>query len=293
MEWCCAQGTACCRHAYGSARAVARESYEIVQAGAQRSKALTTTSPRCNAVYLQALNGLYLLSGIIIVITCGVYLDNTAEQELHLFADVSRMAAAVLATSVALLAATALGVLATARRSHLGVLLHVSVTSLLLVLQIAFAGVMRRRTQADYYDQQADSAYLSHWLWLVERGTSDGATASWLMDLSAKGSCCGWNDAADADQNPAYLGCSTDPSDDGESGCGVYFGQHPGEAPAIAGMALALSLLQMCGIALGCCLVCRLRPRRRPGTGPGDYDSERHLGFDSADCNEDLLQPYT
>ena len=153
------------------------------------------------------------------------------------------------------------------------------------IAEIIIAAVMIRALSIDTFDYYTETTFLANWKSLVKSAETDTEDLEWIQGIQTEGTCCGWLDVSDVEENPTYLECDSSYT----TTCSVFFKDaitsHFG---SLQGIALAISILQLIFIVTVVTFICRFKEfYKGENIDFGDY---KHIPYGSkAKSIDDLI----
>jgi len=130
-------------------------------------------------------------------------------------------------------------------------------TVMLTVAEIVAAAVLQENLSTAEYDKFTETQFVENWKSLVADAQTDADKLEWIKETQDEGKCCGWLDASNVDENPAWVDCdaaavSLTCSDYFRGALGSQFGN-------VQDITLGLSIVQLVLMITTFALICRLK----------------------------------
>jgi hypothetical protein len=154
---------------------------------------------------------------------------------------------------------------------------------ILTIAEIIAAAVLQTNVSEEEFEKYTDTQFIENWKDLVEEAETNSDTLEWVKEVQVEGVCCGWKDASDATENPAYLECD----ESYEVVCSDYFKENfSAQFGSLSDVSLGLSIVQLILMISTFALICRLKEfYKSENIDFGDYV---HVPFGKARNLQDL-----
>ncbi|GMH81930.1 hypothetical protein TrST_g5840 [Triparma strigata] len=240
------------------------------------------TSREWNHKWLYFSNALYIIFAIV-VIASGIA-NLTAIQLMELFPFTRDIIEGMISLLFFLLIAACAGICGTRSRSKPTLVAWLFLLILICVSEIIVAVLLQVNFSASTFDKYSETQFLANWKVLVEKAETDSEYLEWIQEQQDLGTCCGWLDSSDAEENPAYLSCDTSYT----AVCSDYFSENFstkfGDFQTIS---LALAIVQVCMATGTFAIICRLKEFYK--SEEVDFGDYVHVPFGKIKRVEDLI----
>lgn len=235
---------------------------------------MNETSRETNHKFLYGVNFIYFIFGIIMIALAAANLVSSQLMSLFPFVEPTTIATTDMGALMVL--ASVLGVWGTRRRSKRILILWTIIVICVTIAEIIVASLMTIALSNDTFDDYAGTTFLANWKSLVTSAETNSEDLAWIKEIQIEGTCCGWLDIDDEEENPAYLECDTSYT----TTCSVFFKDAiTSQLGSLESIALAISILQFLFIVTVITVICRFKEYYKgENMDFGDY---KHIPYGS------------
>ena len=174
-------------------------------------------SRQTNRTVFYAVSVLHAFGGLLLMALCSaaVNYDPAIERFWWMLEDGRSFLIVSICVGVVLILSGVLGMFGARARDKPALLCFYATAFVLVILELAFAGVAFELSKADVLDTHVP-AFKANWIALATESQSGVKTTSaarakdFLTAVQTAGSCCGFDDAAAQEQNPPLLECTSE-----------------------------------------------------------------------------------
>lgn len=127
---------------------------------------------------------------------------------------------------------------------------------LVTISEIIIASVMVSSLSNNTYDRYVGTTFLANWKALVAKAETNAEDLAWIKGIQTEGACCGWQDAGDVDENPAWTECGTSYT----TICSAFFKDViTSKFGSLQSIAMAIAIIQLLLISTVLGTICRFK----------------------------------
>mmetsp|Transcript_17699 Transcript_17699/g.36739 ORF Transcript_17699/g.36739 Transcript_17699/m.36739 type:complete len:263 (+) Transcript_17699:104-892(+) len=215
---------------------------------------MNETARETNHKVLYGINLVYSVFGVIMIVLAITNLAST--QLMKLFPFVEPVVYASANMGWLMVFSAILGVLGTRWRSKRALICWSLVVILVTIAELIVAAVMVSSLSNDTFDKYSGTTFLANWKALVASAETKSEDLTWIQGIQSEGTCCGWLDVNDADENPSYLDCDVTYT----KTCSEFFKDAvTSKFGSLQHIAMAISILQLMIFVFVMSLICRFK----------------------------------